>query len=1532
MKTILKISLVVLFTFLLTFPYSVTASSPENEFKFERLTLEQGLPNGVVYAITQDKQGFMWFGGEGGLVRYDGYNFKAYQHDPLNKSSLSNNNLSHIFADESGAIWCATWGSGVDRFDPQTETFQHYKNNPNDPNSLSDDRVQVIYQDKSNIFWFGTFAGGLNRFDPKTSQFTRFQNDKKEPHSLSNNRVWSIIEDQAGNLWVATNDKLDKLNRESGQFTYYQNDPNNPHSLSHNETRWLYIDHAGKLWVSTSGGLNQFDATNETFTRYVNNPNDPTSLSNNLVYKIWEDQYQRLWIGAKEIDTAGLNMFDRQSGRFMRYKYNPNNPNSVSHNDIRDVYIDRSGVLWIGTRGGGVNKLDLKPKKFRNIKRDPNLPNTLHGTLVFALYEDTNGYIWIGTDGGGLNKYDPRSGLFTYYDTTNSEISNDSVLSFSENSSGKLWLATKGGGLNLFDPQLAKFSHYKNDPDNPKSLSNDQVYTLLNDANGRLWIGTDNGLNLFNPDSQTFTRYMADAKNPNSLSNKSVLSMAQTKTGELWIGTWGGGLNKLEFDGSTAKFTVYRHDPNNLASLSNDEVNTIMEDKKGNLWVGTSGGLNKFDPSSQKFTRYLKEDGLSNNSIAGLLEDTSGHLWISTIAGLAKFDPVQGTFRNYDVADGLQSNQFKTGAYYQSRSGEMFFGGVDGYSYFFPDQVQDNLHIPTVALTDFKIFERAVPLKQALSYLPEIGLSYQDEFFSFEFATLDYTNSAKNRYAYKLEGFDRDWIYTGQRRYASYTNLDAGSYIFRVKGSNNDGVWNENGTAIKLTITPPPWKTWWAYSLYTILFFGTIAGYVQYKTNAQAKELERHKKDLEQERLVTERLREVDRLKDEFLANTSHELRTPLNGIIGITESMLDGATGKLTTEQNYNLSLVSSSGRRLTNLVNDILDFSKLQHQELQLDLKPVDVRELVNIVLTLCKPIVANRPLLLKNAIPTDLPAAQADENRLQQIMHNLIGNAIKFTDRGEVSVEAKIKDTLIEISVSDTGIGIPTDKFELIFESFQQIDASTTRIYSGTGLGLSVTKRLIELHGGAIQVESTLGQGSRFSFTLPISHEVVEPRLELAKKVIRVRQDSQPVVTVSAKMLDENQNFTVLVVDDELVNIQVLTNYLTMHHFAVAKAFDGFEALKIVQENKPDLVLLDIMMPRMSGYEVCQKIRETHPAYALPIIMLTAKNQVSDLVVGFAAGANDYLTKPFAKNELLARVNTHLRLAKINSAYGRFVPREFLNFLDRESIIDVKLGDQIQKEMTVLFSDIRSFTSLSEQMTPQENFNFLNGYLRQVSPVIRQHNGFIDKYIGDAIMALFPKQPNDAIQAAIAMQQKVAIYNVKRQSQGRKPISIGVGLHTGSVMLGTVGETERMEGTVISDVVNLAARLEGLTKLYGVAIVVSERTLFALDRPNQYKFRFLDKVIVKGKKEPVSVFEILDGNTPEIISLGLKTQADFERGLLHYYSEELPEAKKYFENVLVVSPEDKAAQIYLRRVNHFIEYGVPIDWEGIEALTEK
>ncbi len=701
-----------------------------------------------------------------------------------------------------------------------------------------------------------------------------------------------------------------------------------------------------------------------------------------------------------------------------------------------------------------------------------------------------------------------------------------------------------------------------------------------------------------------------------------------------------------------------------------------------------------------------------------------------------------------------------------------------------------------------------------------------------------------------------------------------------------------------------------------------------------------------------EQLERLDQLKDEFLANTSHELRTPLNGMIGIAESMIDGATGELSELQKQNLLLVAQSGHRLANLVSDILDFSKLQHNSIELQLKPVGLRAIAEVVLTLSQSLIKGKNLRLINRIPQEFPAAFADENRLQQILYNLVGNGIKFSESGTVEVSAALQkgnnqqpitNNQIIITVADTGIGIPEDHLDRIFESFEQGDGSTAREYGGTGLGLAVTKQLVELHGGKIWVESTVGKGSRFTFTLAIapgSVEMVPPPVALdedssssweksatpneASEKVAVSLVSSPEKTDLPQKtrpilidqpdpeLPDLEKFKVLIVDDEPVNLQVLVNYLSLQNYSITQASNGQEALNLVANGfKPDLILLDVMMPKMTGYEVCKKLREHFPASELPVLMLTAKNQVSDMVEGFDNGANDYLSKPISKNELIARIKTHMKLAKINLAYGRFVPYEFLRMLHKESILDVKLGDQLKRKMSILFSDIRDFTSMSELMTPEETFQFINDYLSCLEPAIVEHGGFIDKYIGDAIMALFSQSADDAVKAGISMLTRLEEYNQNRIQAGKIPIKIGIGINTGDLMLGTVGGKDRMDGTVIGDAVNLASRLEGLTKNYRVSLLVSHQTFLKLENPNDYAIRLIDRVQVKGKSEMVTVFEVFDADPPEIKAAKLLTQSAFEQAIFLYNQQQYREAAELLEDCLSKNPGDRAFEVYLERI---------------------
>ena len=694
-----------------------------------------------------------------------------------------------------------------------------------------------------------------------------------------------------------------------------------------------------------------------------------------------------------------------------------------------------------------------------------------------------------------------------------------------------------------------------------------------------------------------------------------------------------------------------------------------------------------------------------------------------------------------------------------------------------------------------------------------------------------------------------------------------------------------------------------------------------------------------------EELARIDKLKDEFLANTSHELRTPLNGIIGIAESLIDGATGKLSKHTNDNLSMIVISGKRLANLVNDILDFSKMKNRDIQLQLKSVDLKSSVNITLNLSKQLLGQKTIELVNQIPDNLPLVEADENRLQQILSNLVGNAIKFTQKGKVTVFANEENDRIRISITDTGIGISKDEQERIFKSFEQANGSTDREYGGTGLGLSVTKQLVELHGGVIKVESKRGKGSNFSFTLLMAKEqtIDEQYYEELIQSVEIQQEElSPEITesmVPVYIAEDTARNTVLVVDDESVNIQVLQNQLHLHQYRVLTAQNGFEALEILEKEKPDLIILDLMMPFMTGYEICQKVRENHDMTSLPIIMLTAKNQVNDLVEGFKSGANDYLTKPFSKDEMLARVKTHLQLYQFTRTFQKFVPKQFLNRIAEQGIENIELGKAQSATITILFSDIRSFSHLSEVLSPQELMNFLNEYFKRMDEPIYNNNGFIDKFIGDAIMALFdiPEGTDSeaatcAINAAIEMQGTLSLYNQHQVNSGRIPIVTGIGIHTGEVIIGTVGSQDRMDSTVLGDAVNLASRLEGLTKQYHSQIIISSHTWRLIKEDESILWRKLDFVSVKGKNRPDSIFEIFNTNKPDIRDKKQQIFKPYHEALMNYFSQDWDEAINLFKECLKIYPQDIISQMYLGRCMKFKNEPPGKDWNGVQKLTEK
>jgi len=971
---------------------------------------------------------------------------------------------------------------------------------------------------------------------------------------------------------------------------------------------------------------------------------------------------------------------------FNHYLYNPNDLNSLSNDLILSLLKDDAGNLWIGTDGGGLSRINWetgKAAKFKHYKHNPNNPNSLIHNGVWSFWEDTsrsNNILWIGTE-NGLSKLDRKTGIFINILLNPDDPSSlmNEILPILRDRAGSLWIGT-GEGLFRIDQDnrvKRRLVHFKHDPNDPFSLDDNIIWSIIEDRDGSLWIGTGFGtINKFDRKTGKFYHFSPPQTDSVRYTFNGIRKIYQPRfggDGVFWIATFMGGL--LRFDKTSGQFTHYAHDLGNPRSLSNNSVLTIYEDTADSgrfLWIGTlGGGLNKFDAGKNEFTHFTIEDGLADNTVWGILGDNNGCLWLSTNQGLSKFDPQTGAFRNYDVNDGLQSNEFNQGAYFKSgKTGELFFGGINGFNVFHPDSLIDNPHIPPIVITDFKVFNESVSLNDILSMTQEIKLSYQQNFFSFEFAALDYSNPAKNQYAYKLEGLDADWLYSGTRRFASYTNVDPGEYIFRIKGSNNDGLWNEEGSSVKIIITPPFWKTAWAYALYIILI-----GLVLYALRVFEVRRMHLRNELRRREFEAQKLQEIDQLKSRFFANISHEFRTPLTLIKGPLEKLLSGEH-RGDTKELYRM--MHRNAARLLNLINQLLDLSKLESGRMALQTQPENIAEFLRaIVMSFLS--MAERKRVKLNYIGTEeLLIIYIDRDKLEKIVVNLLSNALKFTpEGGSVIVDCACPTAegkqgipqsemsgFVEITVQDTGPGIPAEYLPHIFDRFYQIDSSHTRDQEGTGIGLALTKELVEIHHGEISVKSEIGKGSTFTVRLPMGkahlkpEEIEERGAKDEEREVRsgkpdIKHQQQLMTTNDAKQMtgeaqmtlestDKQELATILIVEDNAD----LRNYIRGHlknEYQVFEAADGVEGLEQAMKAIPNLIISDVMMPQMGGFELCAKLKTDERTSHIPVILLSARASSESKIEGLETGADDYLTKPFDAHELQIRIKNLIEQRK-------------------------------------------------------------------------------------------------------------------------------------------------------------------------------------------------------------------------------------------------------------------------------------------------
>jgi ligand-binding sensor domain-containing protein/signal transduction histidine kinase len=809
--------------------FNQSEHAPVRDFKFTHLTTNDGLSQGYVIAIVQDRRGFMWFATRDGLNRYDGNAFVVYKNNSNDPGSLSSNFLQDLMEDDHGYLWIAT-NTGVNKFDPTTERCTRYLHDPKNPNSIGGASVKSIAQDRRGDLWFGTEDSGLDKFDPITGTFTHYRNDSDGQFI---GRIEQVIEDSHRDIWFVGERGLFHVNQQAGQIT---RPPATRNGLSADS---VYEDEIGNLWMlanSPSVGLVKYDRQGAGFRTYPLGPRAGgvlagTASGGSLNSKLVADGQIGLWVPSSQ----GLYYFDRRIERFIYgFQHDDTNPDSLDSNAVFSVYKDRGGVLWVGTENAGLNILNLRQEQFVRYVHRPADPNSLSPGRVKAIYEDPNGALWVGLFPRALDRLDRKTGRITHYlpkprdENTLAEGTN--VNSIYKDAAGDLWVGGGGSGLDRFDERTGRFMHYRHNPDDPNSLASNNVYTIYGDRNGHIWVGQEDGLSRFDPATHGFTNYRPVPDNPASLAN-TVWIIYQDRSGTLCLGTWGGAL--IRFDDKTKTFLTYATDSRDPHRLNGGGINTIHEDRTGTLWVGAFDGLYRYNRQSGAFTRYTESQGLPSSTIRCILEDRVGKLWLSTQKGISRFDPQKETFRNYDMSDGLQTNEFSTGCY-QGPDGEMFFGGSNGFNAFSPENVRGDPYMPPVVITSFKIFNKPVSigaksvLEKAIPYVHSLTLSYRDSVFSFEFAALSYANSQKNRYRYKLEGFDPGWNEVDSKhRLATYTNLDAGNYVFLVQGSNSDGVWNEKGVSLPIFITPPWWNTNWFRALSATLFAALLCAAYQ---------------------------------------------------------------------------------------------------------------------------------------------------------------------------------------------------------------------------------------------------------------------------------------------------------------------------------------------------------------------------------------------------------------------------------------------------------------------------------------------------------------------------------------------------------------------------------------------------------------------------------------------------------------------------------------------------------------------------------
>lgn len=1222
--------------------FSFLELNGQADIRFENYHIENGLPHSRSTATLQDSKGWIWFGTDGGLSRFDGLEFENY---PLDGTSSTGASVivNCLWEDADSTLWIGTNVAGLVRYERNLDRFTYYTYNETCNNCISSNQVYSIVSDSSGVIWLGT-DNGLNSFVPGTNTFQQIGKDPESSPDFDQNDIRRVFIDRENQMWIGTAAGLAQFNMESAYINAVELKENgSPFPINKFKVEEIYQDRAGNLLVGTyNNGLLIIDPASHNTQIMIPDPDNQRSLR---VRAIYEDPAGKMWVGTR----GGIYIFDQELELTNHLTHHLQDQSSLGHSSVSQIFEDNVGDIWVNHRNG-VSHANLRKTAFNLFRAGVIGPGYLNDPEVYCLTQAKDGNIWIGTESGGVNILNRETGQFTYmtHDENNiNSLSSDGIKSILEDKVGNFWIGTFLGGLNFYDVKQRKFTHFRNDPSNLNSLANNTVWALHEDREGIIWIGTDGGLDSYDPVSKTFSHHRDKAQ------LKTVHTIFEDRDGNLFFGSYIDGLTVKTPD---SKLTHFDH-----------KVRSIQQDSQGRIWIGSEGndGLTQIDKNGVILKTYRVEDGLPSNQIFGILEDQNSRLWLSTGQGLSMFDPDSVYFKNYKTEDGIQGEKFYYGSYCKCSSGELLFGGQNGLTSFYPDQLIGNEHIPPIVITNFRIFNKKVPvgakfdgeviLEKCISETEEISVRYDQAVLTFDFVALNFVNSSKNEYAHMLEGFESEWNYVGSTRSATYTNLDPGGYVLRVKGSNNNGIWNETGTSLQITVTPPFAKTLF-FRIFLILLFGLIV----YLIILFFLRREKLKNQLVIERVKSKELHKIDMMKFQFFTNISHEIRTPISLIVSPLTRIINSSVSKEQILKD--IEVVHRNALRLGKLIDQLLDYRKLEAGKLKLELSRGNIVNFLENTLYMFKEMSKEQEVKLEFYSVLDQIQIYFDPDKIEKVIFNLLSNSFKHTPKGgtikvAVSLTYQIEHDqeedkpsgsgeYVQIVVQDTGSGIAESRREKIFERFYQGDSAESGIKAGSGIGLALSKELIKMHKGRISLKSQEGVGTELTILLPAIKKDPDNK-ELTEAPAKIADsDSQSEVQASRSPNEDLANCDapiVLILEDNTELLDFIHSIFE-EDYMVLTAENGETGLELARETIPDLIISDVMMPKMDGNKLCKKIKEDFRTSHIPVILLTALSSKQHEKEGILGGADEYITKPFDPSLLKIRADQLLATRRL------------------------------------------------------------------------------------------------------------------------------------------------------------------------------------------------------------------------------------------------------------------------------------------------